>query len=125
NGEYLEKAERALELLGGAAGQYGIFAATYGIAATLFANPHEQIVVLGEDEAAVELYRRAVASAKLGTTVLKLSFNQVVAPNLPPVLAETIPNLPAVKEGRSFAIVCRNGSCLPPVFSSVELDRLT
>jgi uncharacterized protein YyaL (SSP411 family) len=121
---YLEKARRTLELLAGAAGQFGIFAATYGIAAVMFANPHEQIVIVGEDETAAKLYRRAANSAKLGTTVLKLTFSQVAAANLPPVLAETIPNLPAIKEGKSCAVVCSNGSCLPPVFNLEEMERL-
>jgi len=122
--EYLEKARTTLNLLGGMAGQFGIFAATYGIAVVLFSNPHEQIVIVGEDEIAAELYRHAVASSRLGRAILKLSFNQVVVLNLPPVLAETIPNLPAVKEGKSCAVVCANGACLPPVFTLVELERL-
>jgi len=36
--EYRAKAEATLELLAGAAGQYGLFAATYGIAAVYFAT---------------------------------------------------------------------------------------
>jgi uncharacterized protein YyaL (SSP411 family) len=119
--EYLEKARKTLELLAGAAGQYGIFAATYGIAATLFSSPHEQIVVVGEDETAVELYRRATASPKLERTVIKLTFSQVAASNLPPVLAETIPSLPAIGEAKSCAVVCSKGSCLPPAFNVEEL----
>jgi hypothetical protein len=122
--DYLEKAQRTLELLGGVAGQYGIFAATYGIAAVLYSKPHEQIVIVGEDETAAELYGRATGHSKPGTTVLKLTFSQVAAPNLPPVLAETIPNLPAIKEGKSCAVVCANGSCLPPAFDVERLDRL-
>jgi len=122
--DYLDIARRTLELLGGVAGQYGIFAATYGIAATLFANPHQQIVIVGEDATAAELYRRAIASPHLGITVLRLTFSQVAAPNMPPVLAETIPNLPAIKEGKSCAVVCANGSCLPPVFDVEGLNRL-
>ncbi len=122
--EYLEKAQKTMELLAGVAGQYGIFAATYGIAAVTLTNPHEQIVIVGEDETAAELYQKARARAKLGTAVLKLSFSQVAAPNLPPVLAETVPNLPAIREGKSCAIVCANQSCLAPVRSAEELDRL-
>src|SRR5229473_2316971 len=49
---YREKAEQTLELLAGAAGQYGLFAATYGIAAVRFAEPHAQIVIVGEDDTA-------------------------------------------------------------------------
>ena len=122
--EYLAKARKTLELLAGLAGQYGIFAATYGIAASVVCEPHEQIVVVGEDETAAQLYRRAAASPKLERSVIRLTFNQAAAPNLPPVLADTIPNLPAIKEGKSCAVVCSNGACLPPAFSPEQLARL-
>lgn len=119
-----DKAQKTLELLAGVAGQYGIFAATYGIASVLFANPHEQVVVIGEDESAAELYRRAIENPKMGKVVLKLSFSQVAGPNLPPVLADTLPNLPTIKEGKSCAVLCANGSCQPPVFDDEELARI-
>jgi uncharacterized protein YyaL (SSP411 family) len=121
--EHRDKAKKTLELLSGVAGQYGIFVATYGIAATMFAQPHEQIVVVGEDPAAAELYRRANAAPKLGRSVLKLAFNQVASQNLPRTLAETLPHLTA-KQGESYAVVCANGSCKPPVSTVDELDRL-
>jgi len=121
--EHRDKAKQTLELLSGVAGQYGIFAATYGIAATMFANPHEQIVIIGEDHAAAELYRRASAAPKLGRSVLKLAHNQVAPQNLPPTLAETLPNLPA-KDGASCALLCVNGSCQPPVATVDELKGL-
>jgi len=124
NADYLEKAQKTLELLAGVAGQYGIFAATYGIAAVMFATPHEQIVVLGEDGTASDLYRVALRIPKFGRAVLKLTFSQAAAQNLPPMLAETIPKLPAIKEGKSCAVVCANGACLPPALSSQELNRL-
>jgi uncharacterized protein YyaL (SSP411 family) len=60
---YRDKAEQTLELLAGAAGQYGLFAATYGIAAVHFAAPHTQIVIVGEDEAAVQLYDDAATAS--------------------------------------------------------------
>src|SRR5205085_11081803 len=47
---YREKAEATLEVFAGVAEQFGIFAGTYGIAATLFSIPHTQVVVIGEDE---------------------------------------------------------------------------
>src|SRR6185437_4782401 len=48
--EYREKAQRTLELLAGTGAQYGIFAATYGIAVIHFSRPHIQVIVLGSDE---------------------------------------------------------------------------
>ena len=39
--------------------QYGIFAATYGIAAVHLSKPHSQIVIIGEDKQADEFYAMA------------------------------------------------------------------
>jgi len=121
---YRERAARTLELLAGVAGQYGLFAATYGIAVVQFSVPHTQVVVIGEDELATDLYACATSLARFGTSVVKLTLNETVAPNLPPSLAETIPNLPWLKEKHSAAVVCSEGSCKPPVFNSAHLTKL-
>ena len=120
---YRDKAEQTLEVLAGVAGQYGIFAATYGIAAVHFAQPHTQVVVLGEDSVAGDLYRAAVRAFALNKSVLKLEANQAVAANLPYALAETIPQLPLVKERKSGAVVCSNFACQPPVANPEDLQQ--
>jgi uncharacterized protein len=122
--QYREKAGQTLELLAGAAGQYGIFAATYGIAAQYFVEPHSQIVVVGEDETAEQLYQEAAAASAFGTAVMKLKFSQAVTQNLPPSLAATIPELPSVKQGKTVAVVCSEGSCKPPAHSADDLKEL-
>jgi len=99
-------------------------AATYGIAAAHFSVPHTQIVIVGEDETATELYSQAVASCVFGRSVLKLRFSQAVAQNLPPSLAATIPELPAVHLGKTIALVCSGSSCKPPVHSAEQLGQL-
>jgi hypothetical protein len=119
---YRDKAEQTLELLAGAAGQYGLFAATYGVAIVHFAQPHTQIVIVGEDETAQQLYTEAITATSFGTSVLKLNFSQVVEANLPPSLAATIPQLPAIKQKKTVAVVCSGRSCKPPAHS-VELLR--
>jgi len=124
NSEHREKAEKTLELLAGVAGQYGIFAATYGLAATTFSVSHSEIVVVGEDELASELYRHAASEHQVGRSILKLSFSQAVEANLPPGLAATIPNLSAVKNGKTVAVVCSEGSCKPPAHSIAELREI-
>ncbi|HEY1464976.1 MAG TPA: thioredoxin domain-containing protein [Terriglobales bacterium] len=120
---YREKAERTLELLAGTAGQYGIFAATYGIAAIHFARPHSQVVVLGKDEEANQLYKAALQPFIYGKTVLHLNPEAAIAQNLPSALAETIPNLPVVKEKKSAAVVCANFACQPPIFNAQTLAK--
>jgi uncharacterized protein len=120
---YREKAEQTLEVFAGVAGQHGIFAATYGLAVMRFSRPHTQVVVVGQDETAGQLLRAGVGPLGLNTAVLRLAANAAVAQNLPPALAETIPNLPALREGRSFAVVCSGFACQPPVFDEEELGR--
>jgi uncharacterized protein YyaL (SSP411 family) len=120
---YREKAEQTLELYANVAGQHGIFAATYGLAVTHFLHPHAQVIVVGSDEVAAELYRAAARPMSLNTAVLRLDASKAVAQNLPPALAETIPNLPALAGQRSFAVVCSGFACQAPVFDPSELAR--
>jgi uncharacterized protein len=122
--EYHETAERTLRLLAGVAGQYGIFAATYAIAGVHFMTPHTQVVVIGEDELASQLYREASVSPEFGQSALKLGFAQAVAENLPPSLAATIPNLPDLQQRKAVAIVCSGFSCSPPAREVGELRTL-
>jgi hypothetical protein len=112
---YKERAEQTLEVFAGTAGQAGLFAGTYGIAAVHFAHPHAQIVILGNDEAADQLYRAASSLFALNRSILRLSAHEVVAQNLPPALAETLPTLTGLSEGRSVAVVCEESHCLPPI----------
>src|SRR5712692_9670610 len=44
---YRDKAEQTLEVFAGMAEQYGIFGATYGIAAVHFSKPHTQVMIIG------------------------------------------------------------------------------
>jgi len=113
--KYRDKAEDTLEVFAGAAEQFGIYAGTYGIAATWLARPHTQVVVVGEDEKAEELLKAANAPFALNLSVVHLTDSEAVAQNLPPALAQTIPNLPALKEKQSFAVLCTNFVCQPPI----------
>jgi len=120
---YREKAERTLDTLAGSASQYGIFVATYGIAAVHFTRPHTQVIIVGNDQLAGELAQTATASFSLSRTVLKMTANEAAPQNLPPALAETIPALPAVKSGKSMALICSRFSCQPPLFDPGQLAQ--
>src|SRR5580658_7649026 len=105
---YRDKAEQTLETFAGAAEQFGIFVATYGIAVLHLLEKPVQVVVIdgsGSDEGAA-LLAAAVASFSFSKSVLRLTTNQAVAGNLPPALAATIPELPLLKSGASFAVLC-------------------
>jgi hypothetical protein len=86
-----------------------------------FIQPNTQVVVVGNDDAARELYRAAALPLGLSTSVLRLDADKAVAQNLPPALAETIPNLPALHGGRSFVVVCSGFVCQAPIFEAGEL----
>jgi uncharacterized protein len=133
---YRDKAEQTLEAFAGVAEQFGIFAATYGIAVLHFLeNPIQVVVIAGDqskeerlerkrpEDSARDLARVASTSFAFTKTVLQLTQNQAVAENLPPVLAETIPSLPLLKSGQSFAVLCSGSACQPPVTDAVELQR--
>jgi uncharacterized protein YyaL (SSP411 family) len=120
---YRDKAEQTLEVLSNMAGQYGVFAATYGLAAVHFSQPYTQVVVVGEDDTAAQLYEAGVNQFSLGKAVIKLTANQAVPQNLPPALAETIPQLPAVKERKTVAVICSGFACQPPITKMEELAQ--
>jgi uncharacterized protein len=126
NASYREKAEQTLEAFAGVAEQFGIFAATYGIATIHSLESPIQVVIISDENdprTADDLYDVAVQLFIFRKSVLRLASSQVVPENLPPVLAATLPLLPQLKERKSFAVVCSGTSCQPPVSSAVELRQ--
>jgi uncharacterized protein len=123
---YRDKAEQTLETFAGVVEQFGIFAATYGIAVVhLLENPVQVVVIAeeGDEGAGDRLYTAAVSPFAFNKSTLRLAANQAVGENLPPSLAATIPNLPALGSGKSFAVLCSGSSCQPPIFDPAELGR--
>ncbi len=120
---YREKAEATLELPASLAGKFGIFAASYAIAAVHLLSPHTQVVIVGDDAVADRLRAVATGFFAFPKTVLHLAASKVVLENLPPALSETIPHLPVLKEGKSAAVVCSGFSCQPPVKDPEQLRR--
>ena len=120
---YRDKAEQTLETFAGVAEQFGIFAATYGIAVLhLLENPVQVVVIdaSASDEAASALASVATTAFAFNKSVLRLTANQAVAGNLPPTLAATIPNLPQLNLpqlnlGTSFAVLCSGFACQPAI----------
>jgi len=121
---YRDKAEQTLETFAGIAEQFGIFAATYGIALVHYLESQVQVVVIEDDEAsgtAGELQAAAVAPLAFNKSTLLLRADQAVAENLPPALAATIPHLPQLGSGKSLAVLCSGVTCQPPVHDAREL----
>jgi uncharacterized protein YyaL (SSP411 family) len=122
--KYRQAAERALAAFAGIAAHYGLFSSTYAIALGMYLRPHTQVVIAGSGEQANKLLAAAVSRFSLNKSVLHLAQGEVVPQMLPPALAETIPNLPAVKAGKTVAVVCSNFACQPPVSSAEELHSV-
>ena len=123
NTRHRELAEGTLKAFAGIAAHYGLFAASYGIALDMYLNPHTQVVISGSGEKAAELETTALRHFNLNQSVLRFSQGKIMPQMLPPALAETIPNLPAVKDGSTVAVICSNFSCQPPITEPTELAR--
>jgi uncharacterized protein len=119
---YREKAERTLKIFAGVADKYGIFAGTYGIAVARLHAPEVKVVIVGHDQAAKQLCRVALVPFAFSKAVLCLAENEVAPQNLPPALAETLPNLP--HQPTSIALLCSGFSCQPPCDDPEELRQL-
>ncbi len=121
---YYDKAEDTLEVFAGVAEQFGIFAATYGIAALLLTKGQTLVVVIGTGERADQLWAAAVAPFALNKAVLRYAENELAAQNLPPALAETLPSLPDLQAGKAAAVICSGFTCRPPIHDADELTKI-
>jgi uncharacterized protein len=119
---YYDWAKKTLEAFAGVAPQYGLFAATYGLAAILFAEHPTQVVITGNagDAAAEKLQEAANGVFRFGRAVLRVIPGMSLE-NLPAALRQTLPHLPKEK---ALAIVCSGTSCLPPISDAGELQRV-
>jgi len=120
---YHDSAEDTLQAFAGIVEHYGMFASTYAIALDMYLSPHTQVVVAGSGEQAERLLAVAVEQFSLNKSVLHLAQGEIVPQMLPPALAETIPNLPEMKQGKTVAVVCSNFTCQPPFLDPAELQR--
>jgi uncharacterized protein len=126
NASYRDKAEQTLETFAEVVGQFGIFAATYGIAVSRFLENPVQVVVISESTVDAEGFDLAVsanAAFAFNKTVIRLTANEAVAANLPPALAATLPNLPELQLEKAFAVVCSGFACQPPIKDAEQLRR--
>ncbi len=120
---YREWAEKTLEAFVGLVPQYGLFAATYGLAALLHARHPLQIVVLGAagDPQAAALENAANEIYRFGKAVLRVTPETLAAASLAPALRETLPHLDTAKPQ---ALVCVETTCHAPVIDPAKLQAL-
>ncbi len=123
NAVYRECAKQTLEAFVGIAPQYGLFGATYALAALLHARHPLQVVITGKagDPAADRLEQAAAGVYRFGKTLLRVTPERIAADGLAPALKQTIPHLRAdVAE----ALVCVETTCQPPVSDPERLSAL-
>ena len=121
--DYRAKAETILGLLAGKAADYGMFAATYGLALANHLRAPVEVVIVGDplDARTRGLLQTAHATPRAGKSVLSFSAAQVTSAALPKGLQATLPNLPM--DGEPVALVCQGTSCQPPIKSPEALAK--
>ena len=120
---YREWAEKTLEAFVGLIPQYGLFAATYGLAALLHSRHPMQVVITGApgDAQAAALEKAAHSVYRYGKAVLRLTPETLAGAGLPAALRETIPHIDAAVPQ---AYVCVETTCFPPVSDPDNLAAL-
>jgi hypothetical protein len=116
--DYKEKARGTLETFASVVEHFGLYAATYATTLQRFLHEPIQVCVVGNDVQADHLEQVALRGFAVNKTVIRLV--SVEHGKLPPELDATLPILP--KLAGSFVVVCRNGSCQPPVATVEELQ---
>ncbi len=120
---YRDWAEKTLEAFAVLAPKYGLFAATYGLAALLHARHPLQIVVTGEagDSQSAALERAANQTYRFGKSLLRVTPAQIASVHLPLALRETLPHLNAATPQ---ALVCVEATCRSPATEPAKLLAL-
>lgn len=119
--DFRDIAEDTLESFAGVVEHFGLYAGAYGLALEMLLLPPTQVVIVGEGAEACKLAAMATARFAVNKRVIVLRPDQVVAEELPPVLAETLPHLPELRSGKAFAVLCKGASCLPPTNDGAKL----
>jgi uncharacterized protein YyaL (SSP411 family) len=121
---YRDLAEMTLEAFAGIAPQFGLHAASYGLAALLHARQPFEVVITGNgnDPQAAALEQAANSVYRFAKAVLRVTPERLASGNaLAPALAETLPHLRA---DIAQALVCVGTTCRPPVSDPAALLAL-
>lgn len=119
--DYAVKALDTLETFAGIVEHFGLYASSYGLALQRMVQRPVQICIIGDGADARRLEAVALARYAVNKSVIRFRRDQLA--ELPPMLAETLPHLPQLKDpaSGSIAVVCNGKGCLPPVHTVDEL----
>ncbi len=121
--EFRSIAQETLAAFAGVIEHYGLYAGSYGLALERLLLPPIQVVIVGQEPAARQLFAMANARYAVNKSVIVLGAEQITAAQLPPLLVETLPHLPGLESARDrpLALVCRGTTCLPPAATADAL----
>src|ERR1700722_9234821 len=117
-----EVAEDTLGAFAGIVEHFGLYAGSYGLPLERLLTAPQQVVIVGEDDLADALEAAAREGYSVNKTVLRVPATILREGALPPILKETLTELPQLQEKASFAVVCQGTHCLPPVHTVAELQ---
>jgi uncharacterized protein YyaL (SSP411 family) len=122
--DFGEKAEGTLALFASKGAQYGLFAATYGLALLHHLRAGADVVVVGDadDDRTAKLLRAAYDAPLAGKRVFTFSPEAVQARDLPAGMAVTLSALPF--DGVPLALVCKGSACHAPVQTPEALREM-
>jgi uncharacterized protein YyaL (SSP411 family) len=122
--DFGEKADATLKLFAPKAGEYGLFAATYGFALLHHLRAPIEVVVIGAaaDDRTTALLRAANDAPRAAKHIFSFEPSIVQACDLPAGLVATLPELPF--DGVPVALVCEGSACHPPVNTPEALREL-
>jgi uncharacterized protein len=116
-----EAAEDTLESFAGVVEHFGLYAGSYGLALERLLTPPQQIVIVGDDDLAEAMESAAREGYSVSKTVLRAPASVLREGTLPPLLKETLTQIPQLHEKASFTVVCQGTHCLPPARTIAEL----
>jgi hypothetical protein len=119
--EYRKIAEGTLANFAGIVEHFGLYAGSYGLAAERLLLDPVQVVIVGSGSEADRLEATAVARFAVNKTVIRIAPSKLVPGELPPVLEETLLQVPKSSGAEAWALVCRGRTCLPPVTDAEAL----
>jgi uncharacterized protein len=123
NVKYHDWAQLTLEGFAGAAPKYGMFAATYGLAALLHSRRTLQVAITGApgDAKAAALEAAANSVYRFGKAILRVTPEIAAANAFAPALKEAIPHLDA---NVAQALLCAGTTCQPPISGAGKLIEM-